>query len=182
MNGQLIALFPPLSITLKDGRPARLRLLAPGDGEALAAFFLGVPRHDIRFYAPYPLDREHAERDAAAAHDPGTIMVVLEMPDGGIGGLASCWKADTAMGTFGLVVAGAYQECGAGRALMTRLLEVATAAGPPRMELTVQCANTRAVALYTSLGFTVVREQTLTRDPAAGFADEAELAMEREMG
>jgi ribosomal protein S18 acetylase RimI-like enzyme len=83
------------------------------------------------------------------------------------------------MSHFGLCIRRGLQASGAGNALMTRLLEVAKEIGPPVMGLTVQKANARAVALYTKMGFRVVREQM--RGPMAvdGFPPEPEYYMER---
>ena len=57
--------------------------------------------------------------------------------------------------TFGLSVASDFQGSGAGRALITRVLEVAeeTGYGPSIMTLTVQDINQRAWELYESVGF-----------------------------
>ena len=179
MTPEVIALYPPLSVPLKQGDTATIRHLEPSDAEALAAFYAAVPLEDFRFYAPHPLDREHALQNAAKAHSPHEVVLVLD--DGhDIGGYAWYrWDGDAAEKSgFGICIGRPYQNAGAGRLLMTRLLDIARTVGPPVMCLTVQCANTRAVKLYTSMGFQVVREQMLRRGPDSPFADEPEYYME----
>jgi len=83
--------------------------------------------------------------------------------------------------SFGICIGRDLQGRGVGRALMVRLAEVAESVGPPVMQLTVQLANARAVALYRSMGFRVVREQMRANDDAGyGFPPEPEYLMERE--
>lgn len=57
------------------------------------------------------------------------------------------------------------------------LLEVVEYIGPQAMSLTVQKANPRAFALYSKMGFQVVREQM--RNQAEEFPPEPEYYMER---
>jgi ribosomal protein S18 acetylase RimI-like enzyme len=172
--------FPAIATRLKDDTEVTVRPLSPDDGEALAEFYAGVPREDIRFYCPHSLDREHALANAAKAHSPVEVVLVLETPDREIGGYAWYrWKDETGERSgFGICIARRCQGQGAGNALMTRLLEIAQEIGPAAMGLTVQLANARAVALYRQMGFQVVREQI--RGPHLfGFDPEPEYYMER---
>ena len=167
---------------LKDGRAVRLRLLRADDGDRLAAFYARVPRRDFRFYCPYALTAGQAAKNAALADDARRIVVVLEdSADGSIGGYAWCkWDKDSAeASSFGICVRPDFQGVGAGRALMARLLAIATRFGPRFMELTVQLANAGAVHLYRSMGFEVVREQE--RKPSFGFGPEPEYFMRRRL-
>lgn len=181
MQKETMERFPPQRVTLKNGKEVTIRPLLPEDGEALAAFYASVPQEDYRFYCPHPLDREHALANAAKAFSPLEVVLVLEPEPGRIGGYAWYrWKAPNAeRSTFGICVGRALQGTGAGRALMKRLMEIAAEVGPPIMCLTVQKANPRAVALYQSMGFRIVREQM--RAPMADglFPSEPEYAMER---
>ncbi len=175
--------FPPIRVSLKDGTEATIRPLSPEDGEALAAFYAGVPMEDIRFYCPHPLDREHALSNAANALSPLEVVLVVETPAQPIAGYAWYrWKEENAeRSTFGICVGRAIQGTGAGRALMARLAEIAAVAGPPVMCLTVQKANARAVALYQSMGFRIVREQMRGPMAMGTFPPEPEYAMERQV-
>ena len=62
---------------------------------------------------------------------------------------------------------------------MTRLAQIAEKVGPPVMTLTVQEANPRAVALYQSMGFSIVRAQIRQEMEGHGFPPEPEYLMER---
>ena len=115
----------------------------------------------------------------------------METPEGEIGGYAWYrWNDDAApadaqtparaeKSVFGICVRTDHQGRGAGRALLTRLSEIAKTVGPSVMSLTVQKANERAFGLYRKFGFEVVREQMLARDPDGGFDSEPEYYMER---
>ncbi len=172
--------FPPTCVELKTGERATIRPLRTDDAERLGDFYETVPRRDFRFYAPHALDRVHAEGNAARALSPHEVVLVLEAPDGGIGGYAWYrWKSvEAGHSTFGICIRSDYQEKGAGSALMARLAEIALHVGPPVMQLTVQKANPRAVALYRKMGFRVVREGL--RGESFGFPPEPQYWMERE--
>jgi len=169
--------YPLLPVTLKNGAQSVIRFLSVDDGEALAAFYAGVPGEALRFYFPHALDREHALQNAARADSPLEVVLVLDTGEG-IGGYAWYrWEEDGAeKSCFGICIAPRYQEVGAGTALMTRLLEIAKSVGPPVMCLTVQLANVRALKLYTRMGFRPIREQM--RDASNGFSPEPEYYME----
>lgn len=171
--------FAPTCVELKTGEHATIRPLRTDDGERLGDFYDTVPRADNRFYAPHPLDREHARSNAERALSPTEVVLVLETPDGGIGGYAWYrWKApDAGHSTFGICIRRDYQEKGVGSALMARLAEIAGEVGPPAMHLTVQKANPRAVALYRRMGFQVVRDGL--RGESFGFPPEPQFWMER---
>lgn len=153
--------FLPSKIRLKDGTEVAVHLLSSGDGEILGDFYEGIPLEDARFFCPHRLDREHAEKNAANASSPTEVFFVLEMPDHSIGGITYYrWQdASSVKSSFGLCVSRKLQGKGAGKMLTKYLLNIAVNIGPAVMGLTVQCANTKAVALYRQLGFEVVREQ-----------------------
>lgn len=168
--------YPPVPVTLKKGQSAVIRPLDPGDAEDLAAFYAAIPRPDIRFYNPHPLTREMALKNAAAAFSPCEAVLVLAV-ETGIGGYAWYrWTQGAPASGFGICIRSDFKGSGAGRALMTRLLEIARTVGPPVMRLTVQKANSRAFALYSSMGFQVVREQMV--GARAEFEAEPEYVME----
>jgi ribosomal protein S18 acetylase RimI-like enzyme len=180
MDAGLFATLGPVSRRLADGAAVVVRPLRPDDGGALGDFYAAVPRADLRFYCPYPLTREQAARNAARALDPHRVVLVLEAADGGIAGYAWFqWEAGRDRSHFGICIRRDHQDRGAGRLLIERLLDIARATGPPLMTLTVQAANGRAVRLYRSMGFRIVREQTRRANPDMGFGEEPEYCMER---
>lgn len=177
MTPDIMQQFPAITIRLRNGQEGIIQPLTPEFGEALATFYAEVPREDIRFYDPHPLNREFALGNAERACGPCEVVLVCMLPDAKIGGYAWYrWKPDAPVSDFGICIAPKCQRQGLGRMLMTRLMEIAKVIGPPVMSLTVQLANARAVALYRSMGFEVVREQML--GPRHEFAAEPEYYME----
>lgn len=179
MTPETLALFPPVAATLKNGARARIRALAADDGEALAAVYASLPMDSLRFYGPALHGRERALQVAADAGSPSAVVLVLEVDDG-LGGYAwYSWKNESDdRSHFGICIGASWQSQGAGTALLTRLLTIAKTVGPPVMSLTVQLANTRAVKLYTRLGFRIVREQLCHRPPDSPWEPEPEYYME----
>jgi len=178
--------FTPQVAALEDGRQLTLRLLAEDDGEALGDFYESMPRETWRFYCPPKLTREDAAEKAAHALSPTKVcLVAVDETTGQIAGYDWYrWKnEESRAGVFGICLREAYRGIGLGRALIQRLLEIAHLLrrgykfGPPVMSLTVQLANPRAVALYTKMGFRIVREQV--REQIADFPAEPEYYMEQ---
>jgi phosphinothricin acetyltransferase len=172
--------FGPARAALKGGRQAILRPLTADDGEALGEFYESVPREDTRFHCPYPLTRERAMRNARQADEPGRVTLVAQEPNTGriLGYAWYGWPDESsAKSGLGICIRRGHQDAGVGRALLTRLLEIARVVGPPVMQLTVQLANAKAIALYRKMGFVVVAEQM--RQPTEAFAAEPEFRMER---
>ena len=180
MSPQDRASFAPIITDLKDGRSLTVRFLEPADGEALAEFYESVPRADYRFYSPHPLTRCEALKKAEGRADAATLVCAVGVEDGGriVGYAWYDWPdAESQTSTFGICIRRGHQDSGAAQAIMRRLLEAAHTVGPAWMSLTVQKANSRAVALYQKMGFSIVREQT--RLPFEEFPAEAEFYMER---
>jgi ribosomal protein S18 acetylase RimI-like enzyme len=174
---------PPLRVTLRDGRPIAIRLLQVSDGEAMADFYAAIPDKDGRYYiGPSGRTREKALARAAMADSPYEVCLVLADDAGMLHGEAWFrWSAErTDQSTFGIAIRRTMQGVGAGRLIMTRLMEIGDAYGPPVMNLTAQEENERAWKLYTSMGFVILRRQIRpAREDAPPLP---EFYMERDMG
>lgn len=184
MKPEIAAQFPPAPVTLKNNMVAYVRPLRTTDGDKLAEMYAAITWGEYRFFCPYPLNAKTARRNAANADSGEWTTVVIEGPDKKIGGY--CWVRrfpETApQGTFGICIRDKYQNCGAGAAIIKRLLEIVRVCGPATVDLTVQHANERAVILYQKMGFKIVREQTRgTPDDPHGFDMEPEYYMEQKM-
>lgn len=177
------ARFGARRAVLRDGEAVAVRPLEPADGEALGAFYEGIPKEDFRFYCPHPLTRGKALENAAEADNPCQVVLVAEAGGGRVSGYAWYrWSGpDAAESHFGICIARSHQGRGLARALMERLMEIAAAVGPRRMRLTVQKANARAFALYRSFGFEVVREQMRGAGSCNPFPPEPEYLMEKRL-
>lgn len=175
--------FPARTLSLRNGRTVISRHLRTNDTAALTAFYGRVPLEDYRFYCPFPLTPENARKRTGQADDAGYACLVLtDEDDTRILGLASFqWVPEECSGTsvFGICLDRELQGTGAGKAIMEHLIEIGEAISPPRMRLTVQETNPRAVALYQKMGFAIVRQQT--RDAFEEFPPEPEYVMERAM-
>ncbi len=173
------ARFKENFVTLRNGVKVNVRPMSKNDADALGEFYESVPRQDFRFYCPYKLDRPTAAEHAALADSPIWVVLVIETPEKKIAGYA--WyrmnKPEDKESVFGICIRPGWQDTGSGRAVMTRLLEVAREVGPPMMNLTVQLANPRAVALYQKMGFVIKREQM--RGQVQEFPPEPEYFMEQ---
>lgn len=157
-----------------------IRQLEPRDADAYVAF---NKRMLWRESWHYPMRDEASARDIAARGSGaetngggGCLWLVLvetrrEQYNGEIYAWEEIWgegwykwRKDEPHSTFGLCISSAFQGSGAGRALMSRVLEVAdtTNIGPPIIRLTVQNINGRAWRLYESLGFVKLPHLTTT--------------------
>ncbi len=174
--------FPPVKVKLKNGAFVCIRFLLPSDGKALAEFYRHVPAEDFRFYCPYPLTEQQALENAAEAFSPAKVVLVLEKEHNQIGGYCWYrWQEGCQCSTFGICISRSLQGTGAGKALMTRLLEIAREVGPPIMSLTVQVANVRAVNLYQKMGFVIVRKQMREEKKELNLPPEPEYYMEKKV-
>ena len=144
---------------LRTGLAVTLRLLAVQDVDALTDFYESIPPEDYRFYLARQITRLDAEKKCASADQDGQICLIAER-DEQIVGYAWCeWETGADLSTFGICIRRGFQGGGMGRLLMSELLTIAKRFAPPRMCLTVQKANPRAVDLYQTLGFHLIREQ-----------------------
>lgn len=171
-------------VTLRDGRRITIRLIEPADLPAILEFYHDVPPEDSIYYrsTSAKLEEGAAQWVPVASDGPRMVCLVLADDVGGIHGEAWYeWKEDKPeMSTFGICIRRTMQGQGAGRLIMSRLMEIGDTYGPPLMNLTVQKENERAWKLYTSLGFKPLREQIrAAREDAPAMP---EFYMERHMG
>ncbi len=174
----------PRRVTLRDGRDITIRLIDAADLPAMIAFYRDVPAEDSIYYRT-TIDNLEAGAEKwvpAAADNPYMVCLVLADDAGGVHGEAWYeWKENApGMSTFGICIRRTMQGQGAGRLIMSRLMEIGDAFGPPVMNLTVQKENERAWKLYTSLGFKPLREQM--RAAREDAPEMPEFYMERIMG
>ena len=173
---------PAITTLLKDGTPVTLRLLEPGDADALGDFYESISRVDYRHYAPHKLNRTQAALKAVKLADAsGFICVIAVNNSGRIVGYAWVdWKDPNADRCgLGICISNAWQGQGTATALMHRLLQIVEQAGPPLVQLTVTQANPRAIALYQKMGFTITGQDT--RPPFEEFAADPLYCMERKL-
>ena len=173
--------FSQITVTLKDKGSVLIRFLAVEDAYAFGDFYLSIERAAYRFYCPHPLTRENAEKRTAAALSPSVVGIVAVDDAQHIVAYASFqWHVSDYTPSFmGICIQKPYRGVGLGEVLMQRIAEIAKVIGPPVMSLTVQKANSRAVALYRKMGFEIIREQM--RAQVEEFPPEPEYYMERKV-
>jgi GNAT superfamily N-acetyltransferase len=174
----------PRRVTLRDGREVTIRLIETNDLPEMIAFYKDVTVIDGVYYrgSPETLVAGAPKWVPAAADNPYMVCLIIAADDGSIHGEAWYqWReSDKSNSLFGICIRPTMQGQGAGRLIMSRLMEIGDTYGPPRMNLTVQLPNTRAWKLYTSLGFRPIYEQM--RPARADAPEMPEFYMERVMG
>jgi D-alanyl-D-alanine dipeptidase len=175
-------LAAPRRVTLRDGRLITLRLLEASDDQAVVDFYAAFrPEDGVYYLPPSSRTREAALKRAARADSPYEVCLVLADDAGAIHGEAWYqWSEKRNQSLFGIGIGPDMQGVGAGRLIMTRLMEIGDVYGPPVMDLTVQIENERAWKLYSSLGFVLIRYQM--RGAREDSPPLPEFYMERQMG
>jgi ribosomal protein S18 acetylase RimI-like enzyme len=135
---------------------ASIRHAAPDDLEALAMLFDAYRR----FYEqPADLPRARAFIGARMERGDSTILVAEDAAPGALAGFCQLYPtwcsvaAAPVLVLYDLFVAETARRAGTGRALMRAAQAHGRAAGVARLDLQTAHANTRAQALYESLGW-----------------------------
>lgn len=140
----------------RGATPPVIRRLAPGDTNALLAFYnqlSAAAKRTFRPIGPVALPEVCAGIVADNINGAGTKYDLVAVADGRIIGWSFLWKLDTDEPVFGLAVADAYHGQGLGTALMTRVMQAARELRLPTVYLTVVTDNTVAWRLYEKQGF-----------------------------
>ena len=149
-------------ILLKDGRRCLLRHGTAEDGQAVLDNY-NLTHGETDYLLTYPdetaFDADAESRFLLEKAESEREVELLAVVDGELAGSAGIHalgdkckirhRAD-----FGISVCKAYWGLGIGRALTEACIECAKAADYSQLELEVIADNSRAVALYQSLGFT----------------------------
>jgi GNAT superfamily N-acetyltransferase len=148
--------------TPRLGEPFAIRLVAAGDAPALAAFYNSLPPATIHTFRPLG---EHTTlaicQEIVEANwlMPRARYDLLGWQAAQIGGWAFLANLHTPQPYLGIVVAEALRSQGAGKLLLTHLLDWAHTQGIPKIYLMVVQDNQRAINLYTRFGFVTYDEE-----------------------
>ena len=135
-------------------KPLTVRWIHESDIRALTDFFERNDREDVTmFFHPFPLTAQTAaalcattsRKDIYGAAFAGDTIVGLYMLRG--------WDEGYQVPSFGVIVERALHGRGIGRLLTQTALGDARQRAVARVRLTVSERNSRAIALYASLGF-----------------------------
>lgn len=149
------------TFTLKDGGSCVVRNGTENDAEAVLANFI-LTHGQTEYLSTYPdetfftvdQEKEYLKRKTGSCRE---ILLVAEI-EGMIVGTALVNEVGTAekvkhRASFGISIDKAWWGLGIGRALTEACIDCAKTAGYTQMELGVVSENSRAVALYKSVGF-----------------------------
>ncbi|MEW6642151.1 MAG: GNAT family N-acetyltransferase [Pseudomonadota bacterium] len=152
----------PRSVVL-DGDTFTLRLMAPGDEDAILQFAHGLPEHDLLFL---PRDISEPRVVKAWMSEIGRgIISLLAIHDGQIVGCATLvrdllsWSKH--VGELRIVTARAVRHRGLGRLLLQDIFAVAIAEGVDKIYAQMTTDQRAAIALFEDLGF---RAEALLRE------------------
>lgn len=149
------------TIRLKNGQVALLRNGDVADGAAVYETF-NRTHAQTDFLLTYPdensYDPEQEGRFLADKTNSPNEIEILALVDGKVVGSAGIEAVGAKYkvkhrADFGISILQEYWGLGLGRALAMACIQCARQAGYLQLELTVVADNTRAVALYRSLGF-----------------------------
>jgi len=152
------------SATLRDGRVVTVRPIRPEDAELEREFVEGLSpqsRYFRFFYQLNELTPSMLARFTQVDYDREMALVAVAdvgHPHGHlvfVGVARYVANPDAESAEFAVVVADAWQKHGVARALVGRLVDVATTRGFARLTGTVLRANTAMIAFVRSLGFTI---------------------------
>jgi L-amino acid N-acyltransferase YncA len=161
----------PKDLPLRDGLTVSVRALAPGDEDALLAFFRDIPEHE-RFFLKDDVsspdlirgwirdaERPDPEPPSSATRSAGRAFVLIALADGRVVGEAALvrrrGKARSHLADARVIVAQDVRHHGLGTALISELCDIArdTGLGGVLFEA-VEEAQDEALAAAEALGFT----------------------------
>lgn len=149
------------TVILKDGRECVLRHATGEDGQAVLDNFI-LTHEQTDFLLSYPDEIKftvegEAELMEKKAGSDDSVEILAEI-GGKVAGLSGIDPIGRAYklkhrANFGISIDKEYWGLGLGRAMAEACIECAKAAGYSQLELDVFEDNTKAIALYESLGF-----------------------------
>ncbi len=136
-----------------------IRRLTGADLAGLQEFYDSLTEEITYFFRPWGEATEEILRDHLASGEDGRALVWgLVSEAGEVEGHAFIRGPGTEQPSFGIGLRKRAQDQGWGRRLAEAILAEADARGFPEVHLGVNKDNPRAIALYQSLGWTIIGE------------------------
>jgi acetyltransferase len=156
------------TVELRDGTPVRLRPVRPTDEPRLQDLFAHMSREDVRLRFFIPMrELSHALGERLTHLDYDLQMALMAEHDGATLGIARyAADPDRRRAEFAVAVRSDWHGRGIGYLLMTRLIEIAGAAGIREVFGDVLRENEPMLTMCRELGFTLAAnpgDGTLTR-------------------
>ena len=149
------------TVTLKNGKTARLRNGVAADGAAVFENF-NLTHAETDYLLSYPeensFDPEQEARFLEEKTQSPNEIEIVALVDGTVAGTAGIEAVGKKVkvrhrAEFGISVLREYWGLGLGRALTKACIDCAQAAGYAQLELNAVAENQRALALYRDMGF-----------------------------
>ena len=149
------------TVTLKNGKTARLRNGVAADGAAVFENF-NLTHAETDYLLSYPeensFDPEQEARFLEEKTQSPNEIEIVALVDGTVAGTAGIEAVGKKVkvrhrAEFGISVLREYWGLGLGRALTKACIDCARAAGYAQLELNAVAENERALALYRGMGF-----------------------------
>lgn len=149
------------TVTLKNGKTARLRNGVAADGAAVFENF-NLTHAETDYLLSYPeensFDPEQEARFLEEKTQSPNEIEIVALVDGTVAGTAGIEAVGKKVkvrhrAEFGISVLREYWGLGLGRALTKACIDCARAAGYAQLELNAVAENQRALALYRDMGF-----------------------------
>ena len=150
-----------MSLELRNGEMVQVRPMKSSDGDSIFNFLRTLSKESLRWFHPFPFDRETADIVAGDADDIKSYRLVVTAKDVLIS--YAYWRPQgrrSRLPLLSIAIADDYQSLGLGRWLMVKLINAALKRNLDGLQLNVFKGNERAINLYTSLGFSFSGETT----------------------
>jgi isopenicillin-N N-acyltransferase like protein len=174
--------FRAREIRLRDGRVVLFRSARPDDAALFSGYYAGLsPRSRDFMHGWSTVDpARHSAALAAKTRSSDHCAVVAADPASPGRIVGYCWidgLRTMAVPMLGIGIVDSYHEAGMGKRIMRAALDIAAAAGIPRICLGVWTDNARAVHVYRSVGFRDFPDM-----PAKDYSGRTELYMVADTG
>ena len=149
------------SLELRNGEIVYVRLMKSSDADSIFNFLRTLSKESLRWFHPFPFDRETADIVAGDAGDIKSYRLVVTIKNVLIS--YAYWRPQGRkfkLPLLSIAIADDYQGLGLGRCLMVKLINAALKRNLDGLQLNVFKENERAINLYTSLGFSFSGETT----------------------
>lgn len=148
----------PIQVKLRDGRSATIRLMEPGDLDAIIEFAKSLPADDLLFLRTDITDRNVVKQWVDAIRNGHTITLLAEI-DGEMAAYASVHLEQARwtrrVGEIRINTSPRFRGAGLGRRLAAEIFDLARSIGLKKITAQMTTEQTAARAAFEHLGFQV---------------------------
>ena len=148
----------PIQVKLRDGRSATIRVMEPGDLDAIIEFAKSLPADDLLFLRTDITDRNVVKQWVDAIRNGHTITLLAEI-DGEMAAYASVHLEQARwtrrVGEIRINTSPRFRGAGLGRRLAAEIFDLARSIGLKKITAQMTTEQTAARAAFEHLGFQV---------------------------